>query len=233
MGVTARLYELQAVDLEIAAKTQGLQDVEGRLGESEALRAARTARVEAQEALKAAEVRRRALEVEIEDINSHLSPVEKKLYGGTVRNPKELLDLQGEVSQFKSMIGQREDVLLQTFEAVEQAQRRLQESQAAWDETEKAWQVEQESLRQQQGTLQTELAALQAQRSERSALVDAASLSTYEWLRDTKQGRAVAPVARGICQACRVSLSLAEVQRARGGQAIVTCSSCGRILHVA
>ncbi|MBI3952974.1 MAG: hypothetical protein HY330_00500 [Chloroflexi bacterium] len=233
MASTARLYDLQALDLEIAAKSQTLQDVEGRLGESAALREAREALAAAQGVLKEAESHRRDLEMELEDMSARLAPLEKKLYGGSVRIPKELVDLQSEVSHLKSLTGQREDTLLESMEAADAARQRVKAAEAALAEAEAAWRQEQAELQRQQRALGAELEALQAQRQERAAALDPRSLRLYEDLRAVKQGRAVAMVARGVCQVCRVSLSMTEVQRARSGTETVTCSSCGRILHVA
>lgn len=233
MASTARLYDLQTLDLELVAKRQALQDVEAKLGESDALRAARAALAEAESALKDADRRRRDLDAELEDLNARLAPQEKKLYGGTVRNPKELLDLQAEVSNLKSLVGQREDLLLEAMEGVDKVRQRLKEAQVGASAAEETWNQEQEELRGQQQTFQAEIAALESRRQERASALDARMLALYEDLRASKQGRAVALVARGVCQVCRVSLSMTEVQRARSGAGIVTCSSCGRILHVA
>jgi predicted nucleic acid-binding Zn-ribbon protein len=40
-------------------------------------------------------------------------------------------------------------------------------------------------------------------------------------------------VERGLCRGCGVTLPSGDVQRARAGQELVRCNSCGRILYVA
>ena len=233
MATTARLYDLQMLDLEIAARREALQDIEGRLGESEALLTARAALADAQGALKERELGRRDLETGVEDLGARLAPLDKKLYGGSVRSPKELQDLQTEVTHLRSLVSQKEDALLEAMEAAEEAQRQARAAQATLAEVDTAWRREHAELLDQQRSLRDELAAIEAQRAELAAALDAPSLSLYEVLRAAKQGRAVAVVARGTCQACRVGLPLVEVQRVRSGLELVTCSSCGRILHVA
>ena len=78
------------------------------------------------------------------------------------------------------------------------------------------------------------VAQIEALRANRLALLPtmpSSLLPLYESLRRSKSGRAMALVERGTCQGCRLSLTTQETQRARSGQQIVQCSSCGRILY--
>jgi len=58
-----------------------------------------------------------------------------------------------------------------------------------------------------------------------------ATLRTYDHLRRTRGGLAVAEVRQRTCQGCRISLTISEEQRARHGDTLVICQSCGRILY--
>jgi len=76
------------------------------------------------------------------------------------------------------------------------------------------------------------LASLEQRREDLAARIDAASLELYQDLRQKRQGRAVAKVEQGMCQGCRLVLSMTELQRARISQELVQCSSCQRILYL-
>jgi len=67
----------------------------------------------------------------------------------------------------------------------------------------------------------------------RAAVVSSLSPDVLELYRSAKpaRGAAVVKIDRGRCQGCRISLSMAELQRARTG-AVVRCSNCGRILYL-
>jgi predicted nucleic acid-binding Zn-ribbon protein len=60
--------------------------------------------------------------------------------------------------------------------------------------------------------------------------MDPRTLSLYEGLRSTRQGRGVALMERGACQGCRITLPTHLVQRLRAGGQLVQCPSCERIL---
>ena len=60
----------------------------------------------------------------------------------------------------------------------------------------------------------------------------AQTLAKYEQLRRTKAGTAIAQVRQNVCMGCHVTLSPANLQRARNSADLVPCDNCGRILAV-
>ena len=88
------LYELQETDLEIDNRRAALEEIEGRLGESEEAAAAAVAIEEQEGEAKEIQKRLRGAEREVDDLTEKIRPLEKKLYAGTLHNPKELASLQ-------------------------------------------------------------------------------------------------------------------------------------------
>ena len=80
--------------------------------------------------------------------------------------------------------------------------------------------------------IEATIASAEAQRTQKASEIDAPTRATYDTLRRQKGGVAVASVLQRTCQACRVGLTPAIEQRARAGQDLITCQSCGRILYV-
>jgi predicted nucleic acid-binding Zn-ribbon protein len=232
MTHVADLYALQETDSALDARRASLADAESRVGETEELVQARERVTRLKQTLEEAEKQQREQEWEIDDLREKIEPVEKKLYGGTIRNPKELEGLQQDVESLRRRQRVLEDRDLEIMVAVEEAQRESSEAQQVLAEVQAAWEVEQERLARQQEELRSEIAALKQRRAEQSGLVESSVLGLYENLRTTRQGRAVAKVERGLCQGCRISLPMNIVRRARGGTEIVQCSSCERILYV-
>ena len=109
MTSAADLFGLQEIDLGRDTRRALIADVDSRLGETEDLVAAREAVVTAAAALADLRRRQQAIEEQLEDLDAKIRPVEQKLYGGTVRNPKELTDLQREVDLFKRQRGKLDD----------------------------------------------------------------------------------------------------------------------------
>lgn len=232
MTSIAELYALQELDLALDASGDALAEVESRLGESEHLAEAQGRVVERQDALRAAEKRFKEREYEADELRSKIEPLEKRLYRGTVHNPKELEDLQRDVESLKRRRSELDDQALEAMEALEQAQQALSEAERELQELSDAHRAEQEELRRRRMALEAEIADLRRRREEQAAAVEGGLLRLYDQLSGLRQRRAVAKVEGGACQGCRISLPMNLIQRARSGIEVVQCSSCERILYV-
>ena len=229
MTSAADLYALQEIDLQRDARRALIADVEARLGETEELIEAREAVGDAQAAVERLRKRARDLDDELADLDAKMRPLETRLYNGSVRNPKELSDMQRELQNLKARRSKLDDDGLALIEAQERAQKTLVEAQTEAREAELRWRDGQEALRAQKKRAEAEMARLDGERELRLRTMDAPAIGLYESLRATKQGRAVTKVLRETCQGCRISLPSHLVQRMRAG-ATVQCVSCERIL---
>lgn len=232
MSKGKQLYELQEVDLEIDAKRETLSEVLSRLGESEVLDEVRLSLARVEEKLVELQRTQKEVEREVEDLQAKAAMATDKLYGGTVKNPKELTSLQGQLSNFKRKMGDGDDKTLDIMSEVEAAQKEVSLKRNEVTKIEEEWQAEQASLSQEQTELSVALTTLEPRRKELASRLDTLSLELYEALRQKRQGRAVAKLERGMCQGCRIALPMSELQRARMGQELVQCGSCERILYV-
>ena len=232
MTTVADLYLLQEMDIEIQAKQTALADVETRLGESEELEEKRQEVEEQRHRLREAQKKQREAEWAVEEVRVKIQPVEEKLYGGTVKIPKELVGLQHDVDSLKARQRELEDRDLEAMSVVEEVERGLAETERRLSDMDAEWQAEQESLRQQKDDLQREIQELEQRRSSQAATIDAEMIRQYDVLRALHQGRAVAKVERGICQGCRITLPMHVLQRARRANHLVHCTSCERILYL-
>ncbi len=224
------LLALQEIDLSRDSRRALIADIDYRLGETDELIAAREALQDAVFALETLRRKQRDLDAQLEDLDAKVQPVETRLYDGSVRNPRELTDLQRDVESLKARRGRLDDVALANMDASEAAQQAVAAARRDLAAVEAEWQRDQEALRAERSRAQSETASLEAERRRRTAAMDAGSLGTYEELRSHKQGRAVARIERGACQGCRISLPTHIVQRVRAGDALVKCPSCERIL---
>lgn len=167
-------------------------------------------------------------EGELGELTKKLSGEEEKLYSGRVTNFKELEDLQREAETLRQKRQQQEEQLLGLMEEADAVGEQVTGGQQALEALRQQWQVEQERLAQQRGELSQAIAEFEGRREGVVRRIDPAALRLYEDLRRSRQ-QAVARVEQGRCQGCRVTLSMNEIQKARGS--IIQCSSCGRILY--
>ena len=121
MSVAAELYDLQEVDLALDRHRARLQEIEEAIQESEELVQARQLKEEASQVVAGLRSRQTELEWDVDNVRSKASEVEVKLYGGTVRNPKELSDLDTDLKLLKGQASRREDILLALMEEVDTA----------------------------------------------------------------------------------------------------------------
>jgi hypothetical protein len=232
MAIAAELYALQEIDSANDVAQATLAAVEEQLGETEELTSARAAVEEHREALRGLHESQRDVEWQVDDARSHVTAVESKLYGGTVRNPKELAGLNDDANMLKGHLQLREDELLNHMVKVEEQEAALRQAEAVLKEVEGRWRGEQADLLGQKERLEAELAELAGSRRGQAGRIDGRVLELYDLLRGRRQGKAVVKVERGMCQGCRISLPMSVLQKARSGFDVVQCVSCERILYV-
>jgi len=231
VSVANQLYQLQEVDLELEANEQALRQIASQLGESQAVVRARTKLTSENQRLEELKRQQQSLEWELDDLASKLATAEERLYGGRIRNPKELTNLQHEVEGLKSKRDQLEDKALEVMEQVELTEASVATISNEFKRLEAEWQSQQQQLSSNMEELKAMLSDLKQKRQALSASIDPEAIEFYDKLQKQK-GTAVAKVEQGICRGCRISLSAAELQQARGGS-LVQCSNCGRILFLA
>jgi predicted nucleic acid-binding Zn-ribbon protein len=225
------LYRLQTIDLEITNGKRRLEEVKAGLGESEELRQARRALQRAEDELNHWRTTLRDLELEAKSLTAKITSVEERLYGGRVTNPKELANLQDEVSYLKRRRGELEDRQLEAMVEVEEHEAAVDGKKAGLAQIEAEWTQTQKRLTEERSEFEERLARLKKERIEVEEMVGAEDLALYGELCGRKGGRAVALLQGGVCQACRVTLPISQVQRARSGDSLCFCSSCQRILY--
>lgn len=228
---TADLARLQEIDLALDARRASIEDAEARLGESEEVAAARAVVEQRRTDLRAAEGTQNDVELEAETLKGKIGPAETKLYSGSIKNPKELGDLQADIDQLKRQLTAVEDRQLEAISAAESAEGELRAAQAELDALEAAWREEQAEMRERIDRVAVEVAEYEAAREERVASIDPDLVKMYDRIRRAHQGRGVAKLDRNLCTGCRISLPVNMVNKTRAGTALIQCPNCERILY--
>jgi predicted nucleic acid-binding Zn-ribbon protein len=231
MSAALGLLRLQQVDTQIDQSEDKLKRILAELADDTEAAAARRALETAQVDQEEAERNRLDAENQAAAQRHKLQQAESSLYGGSVRNPKELQDLQADVASLKRHLATLEETELAWMERLESAEVRAREAQATLDGVLSRAGVD-------HGRLESEQAELIRLRenllAERSAAVNAVAprlLETYDGLRRSRRGIAVAHVGDNACEACGTVLTAALQQSARHAVDLVFCPSCNRILY--
>jgi predicted nucleic acid-binding Zn-ribbon protein len=227
---TADLWRLQETDSALDARRGTIEDARARIGESEEIEAARADLAEKAKAHRAAEATQKDLELQADDVKSKIAPAEEKLYSGSIKNPKELADLQHDVDQHKRQLSAIEDQDIEALSAVEAAEGELRAAREALEGLEAAWRDEQAELGDRIARLTAEVEEYEVERGALAGEVEPDLLRTYDHVRRAHRGKGVAKLDRNLCLGCRISLPVSTVNKARAGSALVQCPNCERIL---
>jgi hypothetical protein len=224
------LLELQTLDLEIRTLTLSQQELPVSLEQVEAQR------TQIQESLAAKKTR---LE-ELQQNQRHLDSEVALLIEGISRSRQRLMEIKDNI-EYKAMLreiafkedrkDQMETELLQVLDAIEQ-----QKAEVARDE--EALQVLDQDLDRQKAEIAAEMAQLDgkigAMNQDRGKLLSAIKpslLKKYDFIRDKRQGVAVAEVCQGVCQACHMNIPPQQFIELQKEIEILTCPHCQRIIY--
>jgi uncharacterized protein len=231
MNQAAYLHRLQRIDTQIDQTDARLEEIERLFAEDERVRSAKQLADEARREMEKARLALRSAEHLVTETRIKMEQSEAALYGGTIRNPKELQDLQREISSLKTRLAQLEDQQLTAMIVQEEAESLDREKQEDWVNAQ-AQAVEQKAgLAGERTTTQKNRQRLEAERAAALPPILLPNLEVYRHLREQKKGIAVCTVDDDTCTVCGAEVRPAEGQAARQSSSLVFCKSCGRILY--
>jgi len=232
MSQSSNLYRLQQIDSPIDQARARIREIEVELNNNAALSQAQEYVKNAEQSLRDARTALRKTEETVQDQRVKINQAESVLYGGKVRNPKELQDLENDVAALKRFLGVLEDRQLDAMLALEDAEREHEHATVKFDEAQAQTVEQQAGLKGELTQLQKTIERLEIERQAASTAVNPADFNLYEQLRQTRRGVAVAKVSSQACGACGSLLTPALVQAANSSNQLIRCTSCGRILYV-
>ncbi|MGE3076002.1 MAG: zinc ribbon domain-containing protein [Dehalococcoidia bacterium] len=232
MTQIAEIRALLELDNTLASLRDSLEDAEWRSKNSPELERAR-AHFDAA-ASKVADIRKnqRRVDGEIAGLTAKITPEEKRLYDGSVRNPKELTNIQHELDLLKEHRSTLEDELLEILAALETAEAEEATAKEAFEAAAAKRSAETGDLDAEVQRLTGAIATAQASRKAQAPKVAAINMKTYTDARRRHGSGAVARVAGGNCSGCRVSIPESVRRRAFTADQIAVCPNCDRILYV-
>ena len=227
------LLRLQDVDLAVDRLRARRTELEGGADVAQAreqLRGLDDASGVLQVAIEDVDREQQRLEHDIESMSHKRADEEKRMYDGSVANPKELQSIRAEVENIANRTRRLEDRVIELMEQREEldgrfgpAREELEAARAALQELTKDSAEELEDI-------ERSLATQAATRDTIVPLIDEDLLVLYEDLRRSKKGVGVAELRAGICQGCHQKLSPMELDRIKRASGVRRCDYCRRIL---
>lgn len=229
MSRASALLSLQQIDDRIATLTLDIAGVEASLRGDPELDRLRKAETAAQEEHRTLGTGARLAELEAASLQSRIRELDRRLYGGTVRNPAELIEMQRELETMRSKLSTAEDDALERMEQVDRSQANLQAASALVAAREEQRSGAMAPLRVRLESLTAERDVLNAERDSLRADTDPGDLSLYARIAAHRRP-AVTGLAGEFCAGCHMPVSNEERRAVRTGTGLTQCANCDRIL---
>lgn len=231
MSQRSSLNHLQTLDTKLDNIRNRIQEIDEIINSDKDIQALKNSVSNSEDIVRKRSTKLKNVVAEVNTVQRKITANENKLYSGSIKNPKELQDLQTELQSLKKRLQAYEDEQLKLMISLEDAENEhaklvLQLKTAiAKKESENAnLSSEKENLQKQQNNLQIEKNTITPQ-------IQPDLLAKYEKLRIKRKGLAVATLVDNACSACGNSLTSADIQIVKSSAAEYYCKMCGRFLY--
>jgi len=231
MSAALGLYRLQQVDSQIDQIQARQKWIHDTLQNDLSLRTTTQTFTSAESKFKDASQTLKLAETEVEKQRIKIEQTESSLYSGTVRNPKELQDLQKDIVSLKKYLETLEERQLEAMLNAESVEQELTAAKAELERTQANVKEQNRDLSKENESLGRDMERLENERKAVISDLAAASVEMYDQLRKQRRGVAVAAISDSACAACGTTLTPSQQQNARSTTQLATCPTCGRILY--
>ena len=232
MRSVAGIYILQQIDTKIDRCRKRINEITSTLDDNRAVADAAKNVDRATESMQTAAKEHGGIQGEIDIVTSKHENGEKRLYSGTVTNPKELKDLQDQGEALSRRIAELEDAKLEAMIMEEDCKEGLEDALGHHDVALHERKMLEQKLNAESKTNYDNVKKLQGEREVALNSIAEELVNSYEVARSKYRGIAVVLIDDGMCSGCGLGVSTGHIQAARSGDSMVTCDNCHRFLYV-
>ena len=230
MNLSLSLFRLQTLFTRRAVIRRRLEQIEATLAEDVAVKAADQAHQAAAKSYEIAQKLQSEHQTLMDERRLKKDLTHAQLFGGKVRSPKELQELEQEEKNLTELLARMEDEMMAHMASSDQAKADLEAAQSAHQAAIDQKATNSSLLISERGRLQEELGPLGAQLKSLAQEIPPDVFNNFQELLRVKKGRAVAEVFDGSCQACGMDLTPADLQLVKSSPKPIRCKNCGRLL---
>lgn len=228
-----KLYQLQKIDTRLKEIKSALQDqtelkklVEMKKNEQ----IIRVKLTNLEEQSKSGKRQMSQIELELADIIDKIAIFEEKLYGGSIKNSKELEHLQLNHQTLKKQKDEFEEEIIQLMEQNDEFEKELKVLRKEFYTRRDDCLGYEKKIKEKLLKLRSKEKEYLKRREKILKMIPAVSFQYYQKVLQRHDGIAVALIQDSICTGCQVSLPEALIDRVRTNEEFVHCEFCGRIL---
>jgi predicted nucleic acid-binding Zn-ribbon protein len=231
MNPVAQLFNLQKTDIELNRIENRFQQLEAEINADQTVKKAEEKLLDAKNKQVILSQTLRSIEENAKQIQIKIELSDKKLYSGSIKAPKELQDLQTELTMNKNKLKSLEEDELQAMIDCEQHEVYFKQCEEYLKSTRAASTVKHSLALGEKSQLSLEKDRLLRERSAIQSSIPDEIMELYMQLKKNKHGLAVSKITENNCESCGASITPAMVQAVRALKEIIQCPSCGRILY--
>ena len=172
---------------------------------------------------------RRGSEQEIEELESRIIKSNIKL--NNIKSNKEYTAALKELADLEKEKTLMEDGLIGIMEQIETLEEKCVSSRTKGEVLKENFETERGEILKELKALDKVLESLENERTDFCKAIDEGLLKRYDLLRQNKEGLAISPVVKGICQACHMGIPPQKFNELIRGDALMSCPYCGRIIY--
>jgi len=117
------------------------------------------------------------------------------------------------------------------MELVEALETKVAELKQRYKEVSAASKAERSQLEERYHNLDAEVSRLESKRGELTSEVDPKLMKDYDFIRQAREGIALAPVSEGSCTVCHMGIPPQQFNELQRMDKIMTCPSCRRLIY--
>ena len=231
MNISFTLFQLQKIDSGLDSYNKRLDEIESLLTNKASIKKCENKLEIAEGELKSAKNNVNSINDEILQKSIKISQSESTLYSGSVKNPKELEDIQLEIASLKRVIILLEDKLLDFLVVQEETENKVKAIKEELNNSKSKFATQSSRLQAEKDNILQNRNGLAKKRETLIPQISSDFLNRYDNLRKNKRGIAVTNIKDDSCGACGAVLTASQKQDARSASSIFTCSTCGRIIY--
>jgi predicted nucleic acid-binding Zn-ribbon protein len=158
---------------------------------------------------------------------------QKKLYDGSIANPKELAQLQQKIDEYREIMNANDERMLQLWEELEQKEEEAIKVKDEQGKLSMDLATLKRNCQEQKDQFKAEIAHLEQEAESLRTMVPEELLQLYTKMASSHHGVAIAPLKGDLCGACHVALTsgiLRTLKKSKEGY--IRCENCGRIVFI-
>ena len=226
-----QLYRLQQIDTQLDWVHNRLLEIETAMQDDASVKQASEAAQQSEQVHETARKGLHRIEDEVQQQRLKIEQNESSLYGGKIRNPKELKDLENEVAALKRYLSTLEDRQLDAMLVEEEAAANRQIAARELEKTRLDFERRWGDLNFEKEKILKDQERLEGERRAASGSILPEDMAQYMQLRKTRRGVAVAMVVDRACSACGSTLNAALLNASHSPNQLTLCDACGRVLY--